>query len=214
MHLVDLVLSRVRVQRVFLAGLEGVETDEQPRRFEDRGLAHLRGRVDGVIGRTNDRWMIHVMTEADAVSWFSRLHVETPVVERERHRLLRRELGHAIDERLLQPRIRQPLEMRVIDHRRHELTIVRFGGERRRRLFETGVDVDEAGLLQSIRGDLGIREFPGPGPVAEVRRERIARASPVRRARARVGGSVRRRTARAAGRPIAARRKMPAKSAG
>ena len=47
--------------------------------------------------------------------------------------------------------IRQPLEMRVIDHRRDELTIVRLGRQRRRRLFEIGVDVDEAGLLQADR---------------------------------------------------------------
>ena len=64
---------------------------------------------------------------------------------------LRRQLGDAIDEGLLQRRIRQPLEMRVIDHRRHELTIVRFGRQRRRRLFETGVDVDEAGLASTDR---------------------------------------------------------------
>ena len=49
-HLVDLVLPGMRVQRVFLARLERVEADQQPRRFEDRALAHLRGRVGGVIG--------------------------------------------------------------------------------------------------------------------------------------------------------------------
>jgi hypothetical protein len=31
----------MRVQRVFLAGLEGVEADQQSRRLEDGGFAHL-----------------------------------------------------------------------------------------------------------------------------------------------------------------------------
>ena len=53
-HLVDLVLSGVRVQRVFLAGLERIEADQQARRFEDGGLAHLLRRVDGMIGRVDD----------------------------------------------------------------------------------------------------------------------------------------------------------------
>ena len=61
----------------------------------------------------------------------------------------------------------------MIDHRRHELAIVRLGGQRRRRLFEAGLDVDEAGRRQAIRGDFGIGELPRPGPVAEERRERL-----------------------------------------
>ena len=40
--------------------------------------------------------------------------------------------------------------MRVIDHGRHELAIVGFGRQRRRRRFEARVDVDEAGVLQPI----------------------------------------------------------------
>ena len=40
-HLVDLVLPGVRVQRVLLAGLERIQADQQPRRFEDRALPIL-----------------------------------------------------------------------------------------------------------------------------------------------------------------------------
>src|SRR5688572_33465281 len=40
-HVVDLVLPGVRVQRMLLAGLAGIEPDQQPRRLKNSGLAHL-----------------------------------------------------------------------------------------------------------------------------------------------------------------------------
>ena len=58
-HLVALVHPRVRVKRVRLPRLEGVEADHQPRRLEERGLAHLVGAPLGMVGRLNHGWMFH-----------------------------------------------------------------------------------------------------------------------------------------------------------
>ena len=53
---IDLVHAGMRVQRVRLPGLEGVEADEQASRLEDRALAHLVGRVHSVLrGLNHDR---------------------------------------------------------------------------------------------------------------------------------------------------------------
>ena len=48
-----------RVQRVFLSRLERVEADEQPRRFENRGLAHLARVVDRMLRGLDDGGMVH-----------------------------------------------------------------------------------------------------------------------------------------------------------
>ena len=70
----------------------------------------------------------------------------------------------------LQRRVRQPLEMRMVDHRRHELAIVRFGRQRRRRLFEAGVDVDEAGRRASRSAVTSASaNSQGPGQSAKYR---------------------------------------------
>ena len=52
--LVNLVLTCVRVERMFLSGLECIEADQEACRFENRALAHFRGRIRGVIRRPND----------------------------------------------------------------------------------------------------------------------------------------------------------------
>ena len=141
-HVVDLVLAGVRVQCVLLAGLEGVQPDQQPRRLEDGRLAHLVGGIHGVVAGTNHSGMCHGLVCR---------HVETPVVERERRRSSRADSSVTRSmKRLLEARIGQALEMRMVDDRRHELAIVGFGRQRRRRLFEAGDDVGEAGAVQAV----------------------------------------------------------------
>ena len=55
-----LVHARVCVQHVRLAGLEGVQADQHARRLVEGALAHLVGPPHGVLGRPDDRWMLHV----------------------------------------------------------------------------------------------------------------------------------------------------------
>ena len=81
-----------------------------------------------------------------------RIDVQTPIVQGEWRIVFGRQFGDAIDERLLERGVGQAIEMRVIDHGRHELAIVGFGRERGRRRFDAGIDVGKPGVSEPQRG--------------------------------------------------------------
>ena len=58
-HLVHLVHARMGVKFVRLTGLEGIQADQQPRRLEQRRLAHLVRPPDGIPLRLNHDRMVH-----------------------------------------------------------------------------------------------------------------------------------------------------------
>ena len=72
--LVDLVHSVMRVQRMFLPGLERVQPDHHALGAKDRALAHLVRRVDRVVARVDRGGVFHAGILAHTRSQVEREH--------------------------------------------------------------------------------------------------------------------------------------------
>ena len=57
-----------------LPGLEGVQSDEEPGRVEERALAHAVRLPDGVLGRIDDDGMIHDSDSSKTMAVFAGSH--------------------------------------------------------------------------------------------------------------------------------------------